>query len=29
MNEALAQHVPIKECRFNSTATVKLNGTAS
>ena len=28
LNEALAQHVPIKECKFNKTATVKLNGTA-
>ena len=28
LNEALAQHVPIKECKFTNTALVKLNGTA-
>ena len=28
LNEALAQHVPIKECKFTNTAKVKLNGTA-
>ena len=28
LNEALAQHVPIKECKFTNIATVKLNGTA-
>ena len=27
-NEALAQHVPIKECKFTNTAPVKLNSTA-
>ena len=27
-NEALAQHVPIKECKFTNTAPVNLNGTA-
>ena len=28
LNEALAQHVPTKECEFTNTAPVKLNGTA-
>ena len=28
LNEALAQQVPIKECKFTNTAPVKLNGTA-
>ena len=28
LHEALAQHVPIKECKFTNTAPVKLNGTA-
>ena len=28
LNEALAQHVLIKECKFTNTAPVKLNGTA-
>ena len=28
LNEALAQHVPIKEFKLTSTAPVKLNGTA-
>ena len=27
LNEALAQQVPIKECKFTNTAPVKLNGT--
>ena len=29
LNEALAQHVPIKECKFTNTVPIKLNDTGN